>query len=84
MVGWLVGEKQIEPHVPVWDKSARDDCTFSRSDFQWDEQANEYRCPEGHALRNDLRTFKNPRTCVTKERSADSRPYVALHTRPIM
>lgn len=66
MLGWLVGEKQIEPHVPVWDKSARDDGTFSRSDFQWDGQANEYRCPEGHALRNDLRTFKNPRTRITK------------------
>lgn len=34
MLGWMVDEKQIEPHVPVFDKSERDDGTFSRSDFQ--------------------------------------------------
>ncbi len=67
MLGWLVDEKQIEPHVPVCDKSTRKDGTFSRSDFQWDEKANEYRCPEDHALRNDLRTFKNPRSRITKD-----------------
>ena len=59
MVGWLVDEKQIEPHVPVVDKSERDDGTFSRSDFQWDETANEYRCPAGNVLRSNWRPFKN-------------------------
>jgi transposase len=66
MLGWLVNEKQIEPHVPVPDKAERDDGTFSRSDFAWDEQANEYRCPAGKALRCDWRPFKNPRTRITK------------------
>jgi hypothetical protein len=33
MLGWLVNEKQIEPHVPVLDKTERTDGTFSRSDF---------------------------------------------------
>jgi len=66
MLGWLVEEKQIEPHVPVWDKTERTDGTFSRSDFQWDEQANEYRCPEGYALRSNWRPFKNPRNQITK------------------
>lgn len=61
ILGWLVDEKKIEPHTPVWDKSGRNDGTLSRRDFQWDEQANEYRCPEGHALRSDWRPFKNPR-----------------------
>lgn len=58
--------KRIEPHVPVWDKTERKDGTFSSSDFAWDEQANEYCCPEGHALRSDSRAFKNPRTRITK------------------
>lgn len=62
MLGWMVQEKGIEPHVPVWDKTERKDGTFSSSEFVWDEQANEYRCPEGHALRSDSRAFKNPRT----------------------
>jgi transposase len=67
MLGWLVDEKQIEPHVPVPDKSERQDGTFSRSDFEWQEQTNEYRCPAGKALRCDRRPFKNPRTRVTKD-----------------
>ena len=33
MLGWLVNEHAIEPHIPVFDKSARDDGTFSREDF---------------------------------------------------
>lgn len=69
MLGWLVEEKQIEPHVPVHDKTERIDGTLSRSDFQWDEEANEYRCPEGHALRSDWRPFTNLRTHITKKDS---------------
>jgi hypothetical protein len=33
MVGWLVDERGIEPHVNLIDKSERTDGTFSRSDF---------------------------------------------------
>ena len=67
MLGWLVEDKQIEPHVPVMDKSNRQDGTFSTSDFEWNEEANEYRCPTGKALRCDWRTFTNPRTRITKD-----------------
>ncbi|MFZ0708833.1 MAG: IS1182 family transposase [Terrimicrobiaceae bacterium] len=66
MLGWLVDEKQIEPHVPVWEKSERQDGTFSRGAFQWIDQANEYRCPADKALRCAWRPFKNPRTHITK------------------
>lgn len=66
MLGWLVKHKGIEPHVPVWDKSERKDGTFAASDFVWNEQANEYRCPAGHALRSQWRAFSNPRTHITK------------------
>jgi transposase len=67
MLGWLVDEKQIEPHVPVLDKSNRTDGTFSTSDFVWHEAANEYRCPAGKSLRCNWRPFKNPRTFITKD-----------------
>jgi transposase len=67
MLGWLVDEKQIEPHVPVWDKSQRADGTFETSNFVWDERADEYRCPAGKALRALRRPFKIPRTAITKE-----------------
>jgi transposase len=49
-LGWLVGAG-ITPHIPVWEKAQRDDGTFSRSDFAFDKQKNEYRCPNGKALR---------------------------------
>ncbi len=66
ILGWMVDEKQIEPHVSVCDKTQRNDETLSSSDFQWDEQADEYRCPQGHVLRSQWRAFKNLRTHVTK------------------
>ena len=53
MLGWLVDKKQIEPHIPVWDKTQRADDSLSSSAFQWHEQRNEYRCPQGYALRSE-------------------------------
>lgn len=50
-LGWLVKEKRITPHIPVWDKSKREDGTFSRADFKWDGRANVYICPSGKVLR---------------------------------
>ena len=38
MLGWLVDEHGIEPHVTVFDKSARKDGTFSREDFTYDHE----------------------------------------------
>src|SRR2546428_4159765 len=37
-------------HVPVWDKSARPDGTFSRADFVFDQERNIYICPGGAEL----------------------------------
>jgi len=44
LLKWLV-DRNIAPHVPVWDKSARPDGTFSRSDFVFDQEHNIYICP---------------------------------------
>jgi len=66
MLGWLVDDKRIEPHVPVLDKTQRNDETLSSSDFQWDPGADEYRCPRGQVLRREWRVFKNRRTHITK------------------
>jgi hypothetical protein len=62
----MVNEKHIAPHVRVWDKTQRKDETLSSSEFLWNEEANEYSCPEGHPLRSSWRSFKNPRDHVTK------------------
>ena len=49
-LGWLVKEKKIIPHIPVWDKSARDDGTLTRSSFKFDKRRNHYTCPAGKRL----------------------------------
>jgi transposase len=49
MLKWLV-DRQITPHIPVWDKSARSDGTFSRADFVFDQTRNLYICPNGKLL----------------------------------
>jgi len=66
MLAWMVDHKGIEPHVPVWERWQRNDDTLPSSEFRWSEQADEYRCPQGHPLRREWRAFKNPRTHITK------------------
>lgn len=66
MLGWMVDQKDIAPHVPVWDKTERNDGTFSRSDFEWCEEENEYRCPGDKPLLPRRRNFTKLRSGVTK------------------
>ena len=49
LLKWLV-DRSITPHIPVWDKSARHDGTFSRADFVFDQERNIYVCPGGALL----------------------------------
>jgi len=48
-LAWLI-KHHIEPHIPVWDRSTRDDGTFSRADFTYDHQNDRYICPAGKTL----------------------------------
>jgi hypothetical protein len=50
MLRWLLYEHGIEPHVIVFDKSARTDGTFAREDFTYDHVGDVYRCPGGKVL----------------------------------
>jgi transposase len=49
-LNWLVNDKDIAPHIPVIDKSKREDGTFSREDFIFDKERNVYVCPAGKLL----------------------------------
>jgi hypothetical protein len=69
MLHWLVHERGIEPHVPVFDKSKRRDGTFSREDFTFDAARDHYICPGGKILKQYRRNFKTPRSGVTKDRT---------------
>ncbi len=49
-LAWLVHERGIEPHIPVFDKD-RTDGSFARSDFIYDHKRDRYICPGGKQLR---------------------------------
>jgi transposase len=51
MLAWLVKERGIAPHIPVFDKSKREDGTLSRADFTWDGERDLYVCPKGKTLK---------------------------------
>src|SRR6201747_2143868 len=42
MLNWLVEGEGIAPHIPWFDRTKRDDGTFSRSDFQYDPTSDVY------------------------------------------
>lgn len=47
---FLVDEKDIAPHIPVIDKSKRDDGTLGREAFTYDAARDCYVCPQGAEL----------------------------------
>jgi hypothetical protein len=49
-LNWLVKDQDIAPHIPVIDKSRREDGTFSREDFRFDKERNVYICPANKTL----------------------------------
>ena len=59
MLGWLV-DRKIAPHIPVIDKAGRTDGTWSRADFEWDAENNQYICPEGEPLKQFRRNYSDP------------------------
>ena len=59
MLRWLV-DRDINPHIPVLDKSGRTNGTWSRTDFEWDPEDNQYICPEGEPLKQFRRNYSDP------------------------
>jgi len=53
-LAWLVRERGIEPHIPVFGKSAWNDGSFARSDFSYDYERDRYTCPRGKELKRPL------------------------------
>jgi hypothetical protein len=66
-LAWLVHERDIHPHIPVFDKSARRDSTFERSAFTYDTHDDSYVCPGGKRLRPRNRNFATPRNGVDQD-----------------
>lgn len=66
-LAWLVHERGIEPHIPVFDKSERRDGTFSRSDFTYDHEIDAYTCPAGKELRQRQKVYRGERPLVDED-----------------
>jgi len=78
LLAWLLN-KDITPHIPVWERYERTDGMFSRSDFTYDAERDVYICPNGRPLRttgtiydgrvrNYLSQSAECRICKLKER----------------
>jgi transposase len=63
-LNWLVNDKNIAPHIPVIDKSKREDGTFSREDFTFDKERNVYICPAGKPLTTTGRLVNDGETLL--------------------
>lgn len=72
MLGWLA-DHGIEPHIPVWDKGKRDDGTFSREDFRYDEENDVYVCPGGNVLKT-TGTVHDGKTLLYRASKSDCDP----------
>jgi hypothetical protein len=84
-LNWIVNQKKIAPHIPVIDKSKREDGTFSREDFRFDPERNIYLCPAGkvlpttgyigpdHAIRYQA-SLSDCRSCVLKPKCCPKMP----------
>jgi len=50
-LAWLVHQRGIEPHIPVFEKSGGVGGGFGRTDFAYDHKTDSYTCPRGKQLR---------------------------------
>ncbi|MGY4286316.1 transposase [Bradyrhizobium sp. LM2.7] len=62
----LDDEEGIAPHIPVIDKSQRDDGTFSRDDFIYDEAHDHYVCPSGKVTRHEHEAARDVARAIAK------------------
>ena len=78
-LNWLVQDKKIAPHIPVIDKSRREDGTFSRDDFTFDKQRNVYTCPAGKTLTTTGRLVNDGETLLSARPRSPCRPTYGQH-----
>ena len=68
-------DHDIDPNLPVWDRSERQDGTFVRADFTYDQDRDLYVCPGGKILKT-TGTLHSDRTYryVASKRECDRCP----------
>ncbi len=66
-LAWLVHEKGIEPHIPVFDHASRRTGSFTRSEFRFDHKRDVYVCPGDKDLQLYNRNFAIARSGVHQD-----------------
>ncbi len=74
MLNWLVEENRITPHIPVIDKSKREDGTFSHGVFRYDEPTDTYVCPTGKVLTTSGTLLNDGLTLLYRGSTRDCAP----------
>jgi transposase len=80
-LAWLVHERGIEPHIPVFDKSRRSDGTFSRKAFVYDPRRDEYRCPGGKPMRTSGTLVNDGATLLYRASAVPTSPPASSRAR---
>jgi hypothetical protein len=84
--GWLVKEKKIIPHIPVWEMSERQDGIFTRSHFRWDGKRGLYNVPMASRRGPVALCMMDARCCIASPSMtamrARSEPSAAPRTKP--
>ena len=87
-LAFIIG-KGITPHIPVWDKSKREDGCFSRDDFAFDRERHVYTCPAGKLLTTTgkvhadrtimyIASTRDCRACLLKPKCTPNMPFRRL------
>jgi Transposase DDE domain len=72
-LNWLVKDKDIAPHIPVIDKSKREDGTFNRENFTFDKDRNVYICPVNKILMTTGKLVNDGGTLLYRTKARDCR-----------
>jgi hypothetical protein len=66
-IAWLVHERGIEPHIPIFDHVGRRTGSFPRTEFRYDHHNDLSVCPGGKNLVQHRRDYATPRPGVDKD-----------------
>lgn len=72
VLGWLIDEHDIEPHIPVWEQSkVAPEGKFTRADFKYDQDKDVYVCPGGKELTTSGNVHYDGKTIKYMARGSD-------------
>ena len=68
LLGWMVDEKDIAPHVTLLDTPGRPTSRFTQKDFTYHNDRDVFTCTGGKELRQFWWIYKIPRSGITKDK----------------